>query len=1057
MHPFYGITRDWLAAAANKDLDLIIQVFEHDNSDALAHLFSSLAGDYEVKVFDIEYQPNVVADPLAWLHWILHWYGEHFGEDYIESLLHGAVYGLQYQVFLAWYRQQDYYRIEPLLYEEAGYEANEFFLSLGRILNRLAQKQPFVLLIKHLDCAPSHVIAAINHLLDQSNERQRWGAIGFIEHSHKIAPVPTNSLWHDCLRRLERQGLIMPLPPLPQQASFNWARPRVKRSFAEQHRMLLSAVDMFCFDDVVRMVEQIRHRYNDQHNGQLLFISAFSSFMQRRIDDAVRDFTKVQNCLQATHDQSLLTSSYFWQSLCYALKSQEKLARGAQEQCEKLALEYSDQRGYVLSQLAEFFINANLAQAQVTQSTLATLRFLLSELGFQNILALIQSHVYSQSQRFDRISSRTYLRHCVAAMRTARDNTNKLAFSRALHAMGLVYLRMGNIKQAHRLYELSLSIIERYQNSVDIVPMLNGLGYFLAGQEEWQQAWLVFDRAMGLAIKHRNFNDGSATLFNFAWLYTLTGNVQQALDAVNDLLELLRIRNVSSVQVNNLKDLYLFKGWLHTLLRQPIQARYCLIQLAQFKALKAAPFSAVLEHIIEAKIQLFDHNFDACRPALTAAKQLLDRSQDIDVYRQIALQLELARLYQELGEPDPAQQLFALLRSTAHELNLQTLVQRISEAAQQCATQSEIPVAHISQSYHVLLDLAQKEIQLGQMQQELSDIHQINLLVEMSAGEPNMKSFLRQTIEVMDRRVPAGEFGVLIESDDQTEQALALFLTNDVEPVTKQLWREWLIDKPRVPQTLYHDRSYINAWPMMMGTVETSWLIVAGDDHQHQVWNVTFLQLVAQQLGLIMDRRLREAYLEHRNKTDLLTGVLNRAGLFERLKKQFSLMQREPKQPFSLCYFDLDHFKYFNDQFGHELGDSVLQELVKSVTGQLRGTDELGRVGGDEFIILLRDTDQYAAEHLLERLRATIAEPDWWLPLLADKAAGEKNPVPKEEWISASFGVVVVPGWPADAISRIDLIAQGDAAMYEAKNTGRNCVVIKEFVQNQDTKPDTME
>jgi diguanylate cyclase (GGDEF)-like protein len=1045
MHFFTSITRDWLTAVSTKDLDLIVQVFETYNSDALAETFSVTAAEFGVKVFDIEYQPRSVADPLDIMHRILKWFAEQYGEDEIDRLIDSCIYSQHIDTFRTWYRREPYFRDEPLLYEEAGYETQEFYLSLGRILNRLANKTPFAVLIKNLDWAPSQVLTSLNKVLDVGIRRQSWGIVGLVEHSGRVGWLQEDSLWQECLRKLERQGLIMLAPTMESTDGYSWYRAKSPRSFDDVYKMLVSAVDMFGFSDVIQMVNQIRRRYNDQHNGQLLFLSAFSSLMLRNIDDAIRDFIKVQNRLQATQNQSVLISSYYWQSICYTLKSQEKYARGAQEQCEKLAMEYHYPRGYVLSQFADFYISTHIAHKSLTQESLDHLSRQLSRAGFENTQSLLQFEISNQIYQFDRASSRKYLKRSVEALRRSRIRRNKLAFSRSLHSIGQIYMRLGNVRQTHRFFDLSLSILERYQNSVDIVPMLNNLGYFLVGQEEWRKAWSIFERAMSLAIKHRNFNEGSIALYNYVWLLAQSGSNQRALNTLNDLLELLRIRKVYSVSFNSLKDLYIFKGWIHFQLRQPIQSRYCLSQIQRQETLTETPFSAILLRVLNARIANYEEKPIKALNELKQAHEALTNTSTLDLYLLTTLQLEVARLYLDLGQTRTAHEIFDQLRSKAHEYDLNTLAQRVSRASLGIANLSDSLVPDISQPYHVLLDLAHKETQLISTQQELFDIHQINLLVEMSAAEPDIKSFLRQTIEVLDRRIPAGEFGVLLENDPESERPINLLLTNGVDDATKTIWRDWLLDKPGVPQSFHYDGSYINAWPMMMETLDLCWLIVSGDDEQHQVWNVTFLQLVAQQLGLILDRRLREAYLEYQNKTDLLTGILNRAGLYERLKKQFSAMKRQPKQSFALCYFDLDHFKYFNDQFGHDLGDRVLKELVKSVTAQLRGNDELGRIGGDEFIILLRDTNRESAEHLMERLRKTIAEPDWWLPLLIDQQQDERNPVPKEEWISASIGIIIMQQWPENGVSRIDLIAQGDMAMYEAKNKGRNCVVIRDF------------
>jgi diguanylate cyclase (GGDEF)-like protein len=1044
MQSFKGIASNWLTAVAEKQLDMTFQVVETNRSDSLAHCISTLAFDLGIKVFSVEYPNKVIADPLEIFHIITRWYGDTYGYEIVESLIESCCYPMHQETIKKWYHREFHYRKEPILYDEAGYEELEFFSSLEIMLDEFAKRKPFVILISQLDNAPVHVMTSLNRLLDSRNISGTWGVMGFVQQVRRPRRMEENGAWHDCLRRLERQGLILPFQvEKKSEDAFLWHHPASLKSFEEQFRMITLAADMFAYQDVIRMVEHVRRKYNDKHNGQMLFLSAFCSLMSGDHDTAVRDFSKVQNRLQSTENQAILLASYFWQSICYTLKSQEKYARGAQEQCEKLALEYDEHRWYVLSQFSAFYINAHIAQHQLTQASLESLRFLLSELGYNNMLSLLLTQVYSHTEHYDQVSSKTYLKNCVLSLRSARTKKNMLGISMALHAMGVVYMRIGNFKQTQRLYQLSLNIRERYQRNADLVPMLNGLGYFLVGQEEWQKAWSLFDRALSLLIEHRNFNEVSITLYNFVWLYTQSGSIQRALDTMNDLLELMRIRGVESVPFRNLKDLYVLKGWLHILLQQPIQARYCLIRIQAYTQLHQTSFSKVLHDILAARIALYeDEKTLAMRDNTSAYTQIL-KIDDLDLYMDTSLKLEIARMFVDLGRKEDATPIFSALRTKARDFQLDALAQRISRASLGISSLSESQVPKIAQPYQVLLELAQKDTQLASLQHELSDLHQVNLLVETSASEPDLMRFLSHTIDILDRRIPAGEFALIIRSNEKSEQPIQYVVSNELPNLITSAWQDKLEKCPPKETYFENNGDQCAAWPLRMETADTGWLVISGDIHQKTVWNVDFLSLLAQQLGLILDRRLREAFLEHRNKTDLLTGVMNREGLFERLKKQFSQMQRDPEQDFALCYFDLDHFKYFNDQFGHELGDRVLKNLVQCVEHQLRGMDELGRLGGDEFIILLRQANQKDLELLLERLRAAVASPDWWLPLLVEP--GNQNPVPKEEWISASFGAVIVDNWPAKGISRIDLLAQGDAAMYEAKAKGRNCVVIKTF------------
>jgi len=120
--------------------------------------------------------------------------------------------------------------------------------------------------------------------------------------------------------------------------------------------------------------------------------------------------------------------------------------------------------------------------------------------------------------------------------------------------------------------------------------------------------------------------------------------------------------------------------------------------------------------------------------------------------------------------------------------------------------------------------------------------------------------------------------------------------------------------------------------------------------------------------------------------------------------------------------FDLDHFKRFNDVYGHERGDELLAAVGAAVTGTLRAGDFAGRFGGEEFVLLLPDTDHAGAFEAAERLRLEIA---------GITISGLAQPV------TASFGVAVIPD---DATEPASLLRIADRALYLAKSGGRNRV-----------------
>jgi two-component system cell cycle response regulator len=158
---------------------------------------------------------------------------------------------------------------------------------------------------------------------------------------------------------------------------------------------------------------------------------------------------------------------------------------------------------------------------------------------------------------------------------------------------------------------------------------------------------------------------------------------------------------------------------------------------------------------------------------------------------------------------------------------------------------------------------------------------------------------------------------------------------------------------------------------------------------------------------------------------DALTRIWNRRSILEILDREIDRAQRE-KSPLSVVMGDLDHFKQINDTFGHLAGDAVLCEAVRRMKASIRSYDSLGRYGGEEFLLILPGCEAAAAERLAERMRLEIERQ----PL-----AWQTGPVP----ITASFGVTSLTA--GVSVSAETMLRAADAALYQAKQQGRNRVV----------------
>jgi diguanylate cyclase (GGDEF)-like protein len=324
-------------------------------------------------------------------------------------------------------------------------------------------------------------------------------------------------------------------------------------------------------------------------------------------------------------------------------------------------------------------------------------------------------------------------------------------------------------------------------------------------------------------------------------------------------------------------------------------------------------------------------------------------------------------------------------------------------------------------------DLAETVIHAARLELDVAWLTQIHDLMQMTDAQMVSERITRTVLDILNLRR-----GSLFLHDPRLERYVVSF-TNDPDA------RETGEFLPGIPpdllqRALASGRSFADDRDagMVVMTLQLEHDLIgvlrlglAHDDRldEESIQNVTqYLSVVSSVVGNIYQlTRSRDLAMR-----DDLTKAFNRR-FFEAYLDEEIERARRYGSVFSIIFLDLDDLKAVNDQHGHLAGSRTLQEVAKRVLGAVRGIDKVVRFGGDEFCIILPQTDQEQAIAVAHRVRKALLSAEFHLADNIDVS------------IAASFGIAT---YPTHAITKDDLIRQADAAMYRVKSTTKNAVGV---------------
>lgn len=359
---------------------------------------------------------------------------------------------------------------------------------------------------------------------------------------------------------------------------------------------------------------------------------------------------------------------------------------------------------------------------------------------------------------------------------------------------------------------------------------------------------------------------------------------------------------------------------------------------------------------------------------------------------------------------------------------------------------------HLLQSIAAQAAASINNMQLHQaLRQQLDRMAVVNEVTRAITSTIEMEPLLELIYQQLSRVIPTDTYYVALHEAESNMIDMRVIIDEGVRfPPMRVSSEEGLASyviqqkKPLLIHSIAAEQASLPITPRVVGKdkVSESWLGVPIilSDHLSGVLvvasykpnafdddDVALLTTVASEAAIALDNARHHAQVEEQARRDSLTGAYNHGFLLQRLSEEVERACKE-NHPVTLIMLDVDHFKTYNDQFGHVMGDEVLRFIVEAIQAHVKPTDMVGRWGGEEFGVILPETTTDQARVVAKRIRETLSN----LPLVNK----DQQPVPKP---TVSQGIATLPDHAKNASELIDL---ADRTLYEAKAFGRDMVIV---------------
>lgn len=958
------------------------------------------------------------------------------------------------EILLRYFQGKSLHRRELPIPDDLHYEQNYVADVIVQMFVWLSQQAPLCLAVSEFQLAGPSSLKLLQRLLEHKDTASLLLLI-HLEPDYIQSNEKQQEHWQSFLDWLNSFQGRFSLAPKQTSSSQSW--PKAPDVHNHEPRALLkqceSLLALMCLQEAAlacERVEQIFVQKGLTHDtSSRLHLQALKGHCQLYIGELDEAFEALDNILeqaQFSADKRAMARAY--RHLCWAYIYKQDLTQALN--CGRQAANYgeqlTDQREQVQC-LFYYFVACSKANSEFGIERFSHMLQLLQQQKMDNAIIFACRNLYVQLQHEPKLTLKQAMLACQEAIRVARSIHQLSGLAASYHSRAILLHNMAQNHAAERCFKVSEGLLRKIDDPLDLAKVHNGFGYFYTQQENYLEAWDYFNSALQQVSKVAHVNETINSLFNLAWLYLTVRDYNQSSRVLEKLRRLMTGHHTYFFAFRNLHDVHLTQGLVHTFNQEWLRAGQCL-ERSQRLSIPLSQSAALLRPMLALLLQTHEQQSFPSTSELSKVEAKLSSSRRLMTSIPL-LWLEVKiRIAQLCGQHDQCEH---LLKQAEHVQQQWPLGWQALHQLAQGKSAPLINLPHPIMALEHLIVLAQQEARLNQLWKRMREVRLISALQAIGFEADSEQKIAHETIRLLSGHYDF-QLAMVVSCQDEKTTVIAVHVDGQIRdfPIDELatqvmnfrnqqilLNRNWLLGPMAMRLKM------VCVMPLREGNFRQAQLVLVNTDqhfipskHEQEV-----LTLIANQMSAQLTAVRQQNRLIALSSVDTLTGLANRQSLQSTIQDEMNRVRRYSGSTgyMSLAFIDLDNFKYYNDTFGHDAGDRLLQWFAELLQEQLRDVDVPGRWGGDEFIIFMPETKAESAAMVGQRILNALESRRGFQERLGKVLKRAVN-ISEQKWLRCSIGITETnyqTGNP-DAAS---LLNEADKALYKAKLTGKGKVL----------------